>query len=198
MKSQNKYLKDEFEKIVWSYLDKDLSADQMKYWEEKIEANPELKTIIKEIREVEDFYNSEAFEDVDENVFNSAINKATEEPAKLSVSKILNRIVFWFSDELNTNYKLAFGSILIILSVVFFLNSKNSNPVKEIKNELFSWEGEKIGEQISQIDNDLYLMQNKQVREQISQRISNDPWDNEIYKIKARLTKLENEIKGNN
>ena len=90
---------------------------------------------------------------------------------------------------------MAFGGLLVLIAVVFLTTSNKPNPIENISSELFSWENEGFTTEISKIEDNIYLMKNNDAKEVLRKKISNDPWDNEIYTIKRQIEQLENEIK---
>lgn len=194
MKSQDKYLLEEFEKVFWLYISEELPKKEMSFWKRKIEENTELQVFLDDLVKIPRFYDTAEIEDIDEELFDIAINNAVSKGRRFSFTNFLRKVVYGNSEEISPSYKLAFGSLLIIVAVIIFLSTNNPNPVKDISNELFSWEGESISKTLSEIDDDLYLMKNKEIKENLQQRITLDPWDNEIDLIKKQIDQLENEI----
>ncbi|MFA8344152.1 MAG: hypothetical protein ACEPO8_14360 [Rhodothermaceae bacterium] len=198
MDQENKYMLERFEEVIWQYMASELSENEMKFWQSQINKNVELQNLLEDYSGTDQFYKSAEPDDISDLKFEKALNAAFE-------SKSENRFKVWVkklfpetTEISGQGYKLIFGSAMAIIASLIFLFSDKSNPVKDIGNELFSWNDNVTTNTIHDIENSLYLMKNKNVEKTIKKKFVSDPWNSQILSIKNKLEQIQTEISKNN
>jgi hypothetical protein len=185
---QHKKILEDFEIEMWQYLDNSLTGERRKYWLQLINSNMELQQMLEEAKETFEKYNEFDTVDIDKLKFNRMIDIAT---SKESLIKRVKNILF--PSENNYTPKLAFGTILIIASIVVLFISKSPNPINKITIPVFSWNDESMGSRFAGIRSEISLLENENLSKCYFFIQTKDEWDREIYSLNKKIDKLLNE-----
>jgi len=183
----------EFENEVWLYLDGDLPESKINYWNEKIEAFPELLDLLNETKQALNIYNTTVPADIDDPAFEKMLKRATVGDTLLGKIKLfMSGRNFSGGGESNV-HKIAFGGILVIAAMIIFMLTDKPNPVKTISSDVFDWDAEEISTQLVEIQNSISGVQNDKMREFILYKQTGDDWSRSVYTIEQQLNKLNKE-----
>lgn len=187
---QHKNLIEEFEIEMWQYLDGTLSNKRMKFWEEKINSIFELQKMLEEKEDILEGYSKLDSTDLSDFKFEKMIDVATSKTGLYEKVKSL-----FTTNENRVIPKLAFGSILIIASVVILMLSSKPNPINNITNSAFGWEDESIDNKFANISTKISFLENEDLRKYYFYSRTKDKWDREIISIDKELNNLFEETK---
>jgi hypothetical protein len=194
MQSDNSILIEKFESEALLYIDKLLDAEKMKYWDEQISRSSELRGALNETLKVMNIYNAQSLHDIAEPEFEKMIQKAAK---RKGITRQIADKLFGFSfgdSEMRINSsKIAFGSLLVIASIVMLLLTDKPNKVKEIGNDLLDWEATSLNEQMEEIEGRISLIEDDNLKQYMLYKMTKDEWMRDYYKIENDMQKLINE-----
>ena len=191
MQHENDFLIEEFEKEVWLYLDNNLPEKRLNYWRNHLASNPALKQWLDEIQLLLTTYDELVVDDINENSFNQMINNAVNKKT------LFSRIKSLFKTESSSGGfipKIAFGSFLVIASLIILLLSEKPNPVNKISAELLDWDDKSTSVQINNISTALSLIENNNLKEYLLYKKTRDKWSRDIYTLEKQIKNLNSEI----
>lgn len=194
MNQKNKYMLERFEEVIWQYMASELSENEMKFWQNQINKNVELQNLLEEYSGIDQLYKSAEQDDISNLKFEEALNAAFESKSESAFKMWIKKLFPETTEISGQGYKLIFGSVIAIIASLIFLFSDKSNPLKDIRHELFSWNDNATTSTIYDIENSLYLMKNKEVEKSIKRKLISDPWNSQIILIKNKLDHIQTEI----
>ncbi|MGD8780613.1 MAG: hypothetical protein PVH88_16805 [Ignavibacteria bacterium] len=196
MLSKENLLK-KFETEMWLYLDGSLPEDQMNFWDKKINDSPELKNMLDETNKVLELYDNYSEAEPDSKYYKKVIEKTLSQKTLTERIESLFNIKKKKTSRDNGLLKIAFGSVLIVASIIILMISKSPNPVKNISTELLEWDPDEITEQIRDAENTFSFIKNDEAKKYIIQKISNDEWSRDVYQIGSKIKQLNKEVNVN-
>jgi len=191
MQHENNFLIEEFEKEVWLYLDNDLPEERLNYWRNHLASNPALKLWLDEIQSTLKTYDELVIDNINDISFNQMINNAVNKKTLFSQIKSL------FNTENSSGGfipKIAFGSFLVIASLIILLLSEKPNPVNTISAELLDWDDKSTSVQISNINTALSLIENNNLKKYLLYKKTHDKWSRDIYTLEKQIKNLNSEF----
>ncbi len=201
MEQEKNKLKKIFEEEVWLYLSNELSEGRMEFWKKKLDENFELKQILEESLQILDLYNQNNQYDINEEKYNSIIDnivakKTLIQEINFKVSNFINR-----KNELQFG-KIAFASILIIITIGISFLSKKETPLKklskEINDELLEWESKLFKDKLSNIETLIKITKDDDYRKYYKYNISSNNIEKNIDILNDKLKTLKKEINNHN
>ncbi len=186
-----------FETEMWLFIDGSLSEDRIKFWEEKISEYPELKEMLIETNQVLEIYDKHSEVEIDSKYYKEVIEKTISQKTLGEKVKLLFGIRSDKSANENGTLKIAFGSTLVIASIIIFMVSKTPNPVKNISAELLEWNPEEITEQIRDAQITFNFIKDEEAKKYVLEKISNDEWSSDVYQIGSKIKQMNREIEEN-
>jgi len=125
---------DEFKEQVWLYLEPEADSQTKKFWNKHLAGCIECSNYLKETGKFLNIYNNIPEEDLSEEKFSKIINLTTSK-SKFSLTQNLTSILTWIKHGfiLLGNYKIAFGSTLVVLIFALILFFKEYKPRIEIR-----------------------------------------------------------------
>lgn len=132
--NNTKSICDEFKEQVWLYLEPEIDSQIKNFWDKHLAGCIECSNYLKETGKFLHVYNNTPEEDLSEDKFSEIINLITSK-SKFSLIQHLTSILTWIKHEfvLLGNYKIAFGSTLIVLIFALILFFKEYKPRIEIR-----------------------------------------------------------------
>lgn len=200
MNYRKEELKEQFEKEVWLYLDKDLPIEKIKFWDEKLKENIFLNEILNDILFITEKYNRSNKISIDDKHFDEMINNTIKHKTlRKTFSQFFAKIKQANRNVLNE--KLAFGLTLAIMLLVFFaVRSRKSNLIENVSlktdNDL-AWEPEAITRQINKLDTMIKFAQNDNLEKYYMYKIVSDQWNKNTLMIKSEIKRMKNELDNN-
>ncbi len=186
-----------FETEMWLYIDNSLPEDRVKFWEEKISEHAELKAMLDETNKVLKIYDGYSEAEISSQYYNKVIEKTVSQKSFSEKIKTLFGIEKNETSSENGILKIAFGSTLVIASIIIFMVSKTSNPVKNISAELLEWNPVEITGQIRDAQTTFSFIKNEEAKKYVIEKISNDEWSGDVYQIGSKIKQLNKEIDEN-
>jgi hypothetical protein len=195
MLPDKKHLIEQFEEEVWLYLDKDLPAERMQYWNDNIFENEELKKLLDENIKLTNAYSKIPLNKLSHSRYSEIISSAVKKPTRLK-NFILSINPFSIEkDKLFSPVKIAFGGITAAAAIVILLLSNKPNPVKNLSKDILQWNSEDISQQISEVSISISVMRDKNFKEFFEKNRNKEKLDKDIHSIGNGIQKLRNEIK---
>ena len=191
MRSENTKLVEIFEEEVLLYIDKQLDPNRMKFWDGQVSLSPELRTVLNETLEVLNLYSAESLHDIAEPEFSKIVAAATKR--RRVFGRIWNKLSGISNNENDfgiNSPKIAFGSLLVVASLVMLLLTDRPNTVKQISSELLDWDAEVIHEQMQEIDGGLSLIEDENLKKYLLYEMTKDEWSRDYYMIKKDIQNL--------
>lgn len=176
-----------FEREVWLYTDGELPQSRLKYWDEMINGNSSIKEYYYDLLSTLNETSLITGDDLPEDKFDAMIKKS------LNGSK---GFLGWFGSRGKdfTMLKIAFGSALTVLAMIFLLASNKPNPINNISDELLKWNSDEIDDGIQQVDYRLRELTDDEITNYILYKLQNDEWKREMYEIGDDIKDLDEEI----
>ncbi|PKL90022.1 MAG: hypothetical protein CVV23_01395 [Ignavibacteriae bacterium HGW-Ignavibacteriae-2] len=191
MQSENSMLAKQFETEIWLYIDGDLKPEKIKFWDDQMESNPQLRRIFEETKELLKIYDSETLHDIDDPAFEKMLTAATRKGKRKFGGSFFNLIYTGDNNGSGVNFsKIAFVSLIMIASIVILLLSEKPNSVKTISNELLDWEAETISSQINQIETGLSIIEDEKLEQYMLYKRTGDVWSVHVKSIRNDIEKL--------
>lgn len=194
MQSENSILVQQFEREIWLYLDGGLTSDKMKFWDEQIEINPQLRLLLDETIELLNIYDEKTLHDIDDPAFEKMLLKATQK--RKSIFPGLLHLLGFEGEAFRTKaivHKIAFASLLFVAAVVILLVSDKPSSVKKISSELLDWESESISMQINEIDTGISIIEDEKLDQYMLYKRTGDVWSVNVNSMRNDIEKLINE-----
>lgn len=134
--NNTKSICDEFKEQVWLYLEPEAESQMKNFWDRHLANCSECSNHLKATREFLSTYNEIPEENLEEEKFNSILNLVTSKK-KFSLLQNLNLFLQKIKHEFSIlgNYKIAFGSTLIVLIFALIMFFKEYRPKIEIKQK---------------------------------------------------------------
>ncbi len=198
MNCDEKNLIEKFEQEVWLYLDESLSEERMQFWDKQLEENNYLRNVINNIKYVTNSYNSIQQPILNEERFNSMIDKTIK-----SKTLFIHRIKQYFIKEERKIYqgKLAFlFTLLIIVFSFIILNNKKNFIKKKIHAKTsihIEWNANSIDKKISKLNTRIKLVRNEDFRNYYYNRIINNQWKKNTMAIGNKIRKIKFNLENN-
>ncbi len=192
MKNRN-YLKEEFEREMWLYIEGSLNKDRINFWDLKLKENSELKDILES--------NLDLLETAYQSPVKLSLSEFDDLVEKASDSSFLQNILIYFRETFTNKEKhlpkLAFGITLIIAAVMFSIISDKPHPIKEVPGDILSWNPSGITQKISNVENYFYSIKLEEQKEAEIQKLTNEEWQNNYYNVESDLELIKNDLKEN-
>jgi hypothetical protein len=134
--NNTKSICEEFKEQVWLYLEPEADSQMKNFWNKHLAACLNCSDHLKATRKFLGAYNSIPAEDISEINFDKMITHVTSR-SKFSFKQKTAYALEWLKHELSIagNYKIAFGSTLIVLIFALILFFKEYKPKIEIKQK---------------------------------------------------------------
>ncbi len=197
MSQEKNQLFKEFEKEIWLFLDNDLPDARMRFWNQKLDENPELNKCVEDYLAISELYNEDKNVDLDIDKFNHMVETAISK--SFLWSKVKDFMDKLFSNESDLGFgKIAFASVLIVMAVAISLISNRPNPVvnltKTINEKLLDWDADFVDNQISKIGNLLKVTRDEEYRKYYKYKLTTTSVEKNINHINVNIDKLKEEI----
>ncbi|RJP70835.1 MAG: hypothetical protein C4539_05890 [Ignavibacteriales bacterium] len=134
--NNTKSICEEFKEQVWLYLETEADAQMKNFWNKHLAGCADCSNHLKVTRKFLGAYNSIPGEDISEIKFDKMINLVTNR-SRFSLKQKTATAFEWLKHEFTFagNYKIAFGSTLIVLIFALILFFKEYKPKIEIKQK---------------------------------------------------------------
>lgn len=142
MSFEEKNISQKFEEEIWLYLEDSLTPERKEYWDKKMTEDSSLKEFFNQTKETMNLLDKLPETEPDEFFYKVAIEKA------VSKKSIRDKIKEFLYFEKALVPKLAFTFVLLVASVLLFVNSDKRNSVKTITSDVLSWNSSSIDSQI--------------------------------------------------
>ncbi len=196
--NNTKSICEEFKEQVWLYLEPDADTQMKNFWNKHLAGCLDCSNHLKVTRKFLSAYNNIPEEDISEIKFDKMINLVTSR-SRFSLKQKTATAFEWLKHEFTFagNYKIAFGSTLIVLIFALILFFKEYKPKIEIKQK--QDEAIKTEEPASTIAENAVAAENKQVRKTSATKLKqnyyrsslDDHWDIDIQSISIQIDLLK-------
>ena len=195
MLTNTKHLVEQFEREVWLYVDNDLSPERIQFWNEKIIAHSELKSLLDENRKLLELYKNIPLNEFSEARYSEIVSKTVKK--KNRAATLIQKINPFRieKDRIFSPVKIAFGGTMASAAIVILLLSNKPNPVKNLSNEILDWNSEEISQQISEVSTSISLMRDENFKDFLNNKRNKEKLDRDIFTISNGIQKLREEIK---
>ncbi len=190
---------EEFKEQVWLYLEPDADAQMKNFWNKHLAGCVDCSDHLKATRKFLGAYSNIPGEDISEIKFDKMINLVTSR-SRFSLKQKTATAFAWLKHEFTFvgNYKIAFGSTLIVLIFALILFFKEYKPKIEIKQKQTTDEV-KVEDQVNKTENTPIAIEAKTVKKVGGVSVTprtyrasiDDHWDIDIQTISIQIDLLK-------
>ncbi|MCF8262545.1 MAG: hypothetical protein K9J12_17345 [Melioribacteraceae bacterium] len=196
MSDETKKLINLFEQEIWLYLDGSLNKDRMKYWDLQLQSNSDLKEHFNQLKSVLELYDRDETNIIESNEFEKLISKSIKTNRLFSLKESFSE--FLFGNGESNSFKIAFGSILTVASILLLMLSNKPNNIKEISSELLKWNDAEIDNQIEIVDNRIEMIKNDELQKYLILQLMRSDFDRRSISIDNQIELINKQIENNN
>ncbi len=196
--NNTKSICDEFKEQVWLYLEPEADSQIINFWNKHLAGCPDCSNHLKATKKFLYAYNEIPEEDINEDKFNAMLNIVTSK-SKFSLRQMLLTFFARIKHDFTLlgNYKIAFGSTLIVLIFALILFFKEYKPRIEIKQKQIT--EVKVEEPPSDIESNTIAVETKPIRKisgvttkpKYYKSSIDDHWDIDIQSISIQIDLLK-------
>lgn len=188
MNEELKKLIERFETEIWLYLDGCLDSEEKVFWDEQLSRHNELKSFYNNILHTLSKYDVQDQTSLSEKEFEEMIGAATKQVTFFT--PILEK---YFSNNLSTT-KVVLTGMLTVAALLILLTTEKPNAVKNISNDILSWQGESINREISSVDNSIEVLSVDEWEKYQYFRATHDKWEQAFYLLNNEIERIQKEI----
>jgi len=193
MQSDINKLSEEFELEMWLYIDGSLPEKRINFWNEQLKKYPGLKLKLEENEKIISLYEESAQSELNEDVYNRMIARATED-----------KKVFWYSIKSlfmskNTSLftqrrlTLAAAAAAVIIFLLLIIEKPGGDNIPS--NGTLDWKGKELTTKLDKVDNSINTIKSESGVEYGMYRLAKDQFDVAIQSIGDKIEKLRTNMK---
>ena len=195
MLSEYEKLCEDFEKEQWFFIDKSMSEDRKKYWESKFREFPELKRMLQETKKLTAEFENVGDYEIDDQKFQQTIIIVTKKTLLEKVRMVFHSMFSVESDSPQSLIpKIAFGTVLVVLSFILIFTSEKQNPIKYIENEILLWDDQSFSESVKNVNSTLSYDKTQEYQEYFEYKFATDEWFRAFTTLQSKVNRLRKEI----
>ncbi len=184
----------QFENEVWLYLGDELDKSRREFWDKKIAELPELQKLLNESKQLQNIYNSEILNDIEDHAFDRIVAKAARPNLFTKMFAWVNGLFQSDNEQGISAPKMALATTLAIAAIIMLLVTDKPNQVKTISNELLDWNAGSITQQMNDIETGISLVDQDNYKRYMILKFSKEGWNKNVYSITKDLEKMKQEL----
>ncbi len=194
MNNELNKLTERFELEIWLYLDGSLTKDEMNFWDDKINEHSEIKNIYTETIAALDHYKKISEDYLPDSEFEEMLSEAAKRKSKFSLSNQFNLFIDMFFSNKFVPVKVAVLAVFSVSALLILLNTEKPNAVQKISNDVLSWQGNSISEELNQVDNSIQTLSMEEWEKYQYIQATHDEWEESFYRLNNEIEKMKQDI----
>jgi hypothetical protein len=191
MNSELKKLKERFEIEIWLYIDGTMPEKERAFWDEQLSKYADLKNYYDEIINSLELYKSNSSEELSAEEFDKMLT-ATDKSTSL-IDYVNSFFEMLFSNNLSAT-KAVVAAALSVIALVALLTSEKPNAVKNISNDILSWQGESISKEMNEVDESIETLSIIEWEKYQLIQANYDEWEQSYFLLNQEIEQMKKDL----